>query len=239
MVLSDLPRVLLRRWRAVLTGLCLTVLLCSLALRAVPLRYSVEAELLLLPSNSATGAGGNPYVGLGGLAPASDVLAKAMTDDNVVRTLKAAGVQGDFTVSPDTASAAPLMLITVKSDTPSAALASLELVLRQVPVTLVQLQRALNISESSLITSTEVTRSREATTLRTPQLRALIVAGAGGLGATLLLAAALDAYLEARRRGRSGAGVAELAVAEEDAPSRRRVAGGQDAPSQTTAVSPV
>lgn len=199
-MLADLPRVLLRRWYLMLLGAAATVLLCVLAARAVPIRYTTHAELLLLPATASTAQGSNPYVSLGGLSPAGDVLSKAMTDDLAQKTLKAAGVSGEYTVARDLASSAPLVLVNVKSPSRDASLSSLRLILARAPVTLQHLQRELDIENRAFITMTVITQSGTAEPLRTPQIRAVLVALVAGVAGTLLGVAALDSALLVRRQ---------------------------------------
>ena len=223
MLLADLPRVLARRWYLVLVGLSATVLLCMLATAAVPLRHAAHAELLLLPSPATTGEDGNPYAGLGGLGPAGDVLSKAMTDDDTRRELRAAGFDGTYEMGPDATSSAPLILITVEAGSPAGALDALDELLARVPTRLTRLQRDLGIGERALISSTVVTRSRTPDVVRTPQLRALLVATAAGLGTTLLGSAVMDAWLDRRRQRRQT--VARTAAEEHRDQARARVHG--------------
>lgn len=195
MLLADLPRVLLRRWYVVAVGLVATVGLCLLASLAVPAQYTGTAEVLLLPSKTETGRGGNPYAGLAGLGPAGAVLAKSMSDDATHRALRDAGLTSTYEIGPDSTSAAPLLLITVTAEAPQVALTSLDLLLARVPTTLRQLQQALGVDQGAFISSTVVTRSSRAAVLRTPQLRALIVAAFLGVAVTLFGTALLDVFL--------------------------------------------
>lgn len=190
----------MRRWYLVPLGLAGTAALCLLVTMAVPLRYSAEAEILLLPPATSVGEGGNPYAVLGDLGPAVDVLSRTMTDPRAGQELKSAGASGTYDVVPDGASPAPLVLITVESESPKSALSSLNLLVARVPATLRKLQRELSVTGDALITSTVVTRSASAVLVRKPQIRALLVAGVAGAGATILGIAAVDALLFRRHR---------------------------------------
>lgn len=232
MIFSDLSTVLRRRWYLVSLGVLLTVALCVLASVAVPVRYIARAEVLLLPAATAVGAGGNPYVGLGGLSPAGDVLAKAMMNDSTKDELLRAGFVGEFSIGPDRASAAPLVLVEVQADSPRQALVSLNTLLGVAPGKLRSLQADLGIEEKSMITSTVVTRSLSASALRTPQLRAVIVAAAFGLAGTLVGVALLHNLLlrRPRRPDRGEARQSHAAPARKAAPRRRGRAGAPAEP---------
>lgn len=199
MFFAEMPTVLLRRWYLVVLGLVVTVMLCLFAVQAIPVRYSAEAGLLLLPPRISVGEGGNPYLALGALGPVGDVLSKTLTDSTAQRELKAAGVTGTYEVGPDTASPAPIVLVTVETTSESAALSSLQLILDRAPLRLLALQRETSVKNNAFITSTVITRSTRAEAVRKPQIRAVMVAAVSGIAMTLMITAAVDAMLLRRR----------------------------------------
>ncbi len=203
MFLAEMQQVLRRRWPLVLVGCALTVNLFLVTMRVVPLHYSAEAEILLLPPASVVGVGGNPYLTLGGLGPIGDVLAKSLTDATSQQKLKEAGVTGTYQVAADTASAAPLVLVTLEEESPEAALMSLALILERAPGALEALQRQTRVRGNALITATVLTRTSRPLVVRKPQIRALLVTTVGGLGMTLMGTGAIDALLLRRRRSRA------------------------------------
>ncbi len=195
MLFAELPSVLLRRWYLVALGLLATLGLSVWTTSLVPVRYSAQAEVLLLPPRTTTGLSGNPYVDLGGLGPTRDVWARALSDPTVQERLVEQSALGKLEVSPDLASPAPLAVMTVEAATPQAALSLLAKLLDESPRTLRSLQSDLDVPEAAFITSTVVTRSSTAMVVRKPQIRALLVVVGVGIGATLLAAAAGDALL--------------------------------------------
>lgn len=195
MLFAELPRVLLRRWYVVAFGLLATIGLSLWTMSFVPVRYSAQAEVLLLPPRTTTGLSGNPYVDLGGLGPTRDVWARALNDPTLQERLVEQGAPGTLDVGPDLASPAPLAVMTVEASTPQAALALLAALLDESPRTLRGLQTDLDVPEAAHITSTVVTQSSEAMVVRKPQIRALLVTVVAGTGATLIAAAACDALL--------------------------------------------
>jgi hypothetical protein len=203
-------RLLLRRWYVVILGLLATGVLCFLAVQVVPVKYQATSAVVLLPPETATTQqGGNPYLALGGLDTVSGVVAKAMADRNVQLGIRDAGGTGSYTLVPDLAAGGPVLLITVEDATPGGALATLDVIAKQLPRTLAQLQTSTGVRESSLIRSKPITRDDVAQPVRKSQIRALFAAVAAGLAGTVLLASVLDGFLgrrsDDRRRRRERA----------------------------------
>lgn len=202
MLLSELPRVLRRRWYLAALGLALTAFLCFATTQLVPLRHSASASVLLLPPASSVPEGSNPYLGLGGLAAPTEVLARAMSGRDSLEGIVQAGGTGDVTVERDYASSAPLLLLDVEDQDAASAAATLDLVITRVEPTLDALQDDANVPKRAHIRSTVVTIDRTGDPVRKPQLRALLVAAAAGLGITLLGTAFADALI-LRRKNRT------------------------------------
>lgn len=198
MFFSDV-RVLTRRWYAVLIGLLLTGGLCFGAASIAHPTYEIKASLLLIPPKTAVGEGGNPYLVLGGLDTVAEVVARAMTDGEVHRSLVAAGANKDYLVATDPTTAGPVVLVTTEGRTAAEADTSLRLVTQRVPVALSQLQHSANVPSGSRITMTQISRDEIPNKIRKSQLRIVFVGLAVGLGLTLVGTSLLDALL--RRRG--------------------------------------
>jgi len=198
-------RVLLRRWYAVFLGLVLTAGLGCAAVTLVPVQYKVEAEVLLLPPRKAVPKGGNPYLYLDGLNGIQDVLSRTMSDTQTGQALLEAGATGSHGVVPDPLSAGPVLVVTAEDASQEGALQTLRLVLDRVPSTLRRIQTSTQVPDGWMVTSTVITRDDSARMMRKSQLRALVVAVAVGLAATLLGASLLDSFL-LRRRSRRGTG---------------------------------
>ncbi|HST64959.1 MAG TPA: hypothetical protein VLM05_07200 [Mycobacteriales bacterium] len=224
-------RLLFRRWYVVILGLLATGVLCFLAVQVVPVKYQATSAVVLLPPETATTQqGGNPYLALGGLDTVSGVVAKAMADRNVQLGIRDAGGTGSYTLVPDLAAGGPVLLITVEDTTPGGALATLDVIAKQLPRTLASLQTSTGVRESSLIRSKPITRDDVAQPVRKSQIRALFAAAAAGLAGTVLAASVLDGFLgrrsDERKRRRDRA---------------LRLAGGDPDPEPTvepTAVAP-
>jgi hypothetical protein len=200
---TSLGAILKRRWYAVVAGLLITAGLVGAAYQLVPPGYEVTAHVLLLPPAASVPAGGNPYLGLGGLDPAVAILSRAMSDSGTVLALRAEGASGEYTVLADQLTSGPVLLVTEDAKTAAGAVTTLDLILARLPVTLSELQTSVGTTPTWLITETVITQDVRATLDRKSQTRALIVALAAGLVLTLLLASGLDALLRLRARRRS------------------------------------
>jgi hypothetical protein len=189
-----------RRWYLLPLGLVATVGLGYLASTAVPAQYKVSASVLLLPAKSAGEIGSNPYLALGGLGPAASVLGRTMSDGDTARALKERGATGVFTMGPDLTTSGPVLLVEVVDDTPTAALATLGLIVEQTPITLRELQRSIDVPERSLIGSTVINQDRKAEVVRKSQIRAILVAAVAGAAGSLFFISLVDGFLIRRRR---------------------------------------
>ena len=78
MVLSDMLRSLLRRWYIVVLGVILTVAGVYGAYTVTPVTYSATSTVVLLPPEKSVKDGDNPYLYLGGLGQALNVLVITM-----------------------------------------------------------------------------------------------------------------------------------------------------------------
>ena len=199
MLLSELQRVVRRRWWAALIGLAFTAGLAVAVTHEVPLRHRVTASILLLPpAPSDAPPGFNPYLSLGGLSAPVEVLASAMSDEQSRAEIKRLGGQADYTAERDNATSAPIMVVTAEANLTAEASETLDLIIEQIHGRLASIQDAAKIPTASQISSSIVTHDVRGELVSKPQVRALSVAVVVGLGLTLLLTALLDSLLIAR-----------------------------------------
>lgn len=218
MYLLELVGGLRRRWWVALIGLVATGALTLTAFNLVSPVQEVKASLMVLPTAKAASEAGNPYLVLGGLEPAADMLAAAMNSGTIHESLAPASGSATFEVVRDTSSSGPMLLVDVKDDDPQRALALLGRVVDTMPQVLSQLQAQVAVRPSSnLLTLTEVTRDTKPEPSIKNQLRATLAAGALGLALTLFGTNALDGILRRRstRRRESTSPGDDTAPAEE------------------------
>jgi len=193
---------MLQRWYFTLVGLLITAALCVLAALAVPIKYQAKAQILVLPPHTSVGTGGNPYLALGGLQAASDVLARAMSDGKTFQLLRSEGITGTYTVARDLTTSGPILLVDAEDSTPEGALSTLNGILSQAAPRLTALQDDLNVPSNTRLTSNVFTQDSVASTLRKSQIRAVLVGFAAGVFVTIMLVSAADSALTRRRRRR-------------------------------------
>ncbi len=215
MYLRNLRDSLRRRWYMVVVGMIMVGGLGALTYVEVPPTYEATASVVLLPPSSAVPVGDNPFLYLGGLAQALDVLTRAIDADSTRETVLHGDSALDYTASPDSSSAGPILAVGATGPTEQATLDVLSSVLATIPVTLNQLQEDLSVQTESRISSTIITVDQKATTVGKARIRAVVaVVGAAGT-LILLLIGALDGLLLSRRQGEHAAVADESTDADE------------------------
>ena len=212
MYLSELRQAIMRCWYVAVLGLVVSAAIVLGALRLVPAQYETKAEILLLPPQTTTGAGGNPYLSLGGLQSTADVVARSVMTEDVVASVRAGGGSDRFVVETDRTTSGPLMLVTVTDPDRQLASRTLSLVVAAVPQTLNDLQAASDVKPSFRITSEVITSQKEPLAGHKSQVRAAIVALAAGLVGSLGAVSLTDSLVSRRRRRAAHVGASDAAV---------------------------
>jgi len=205
MYLRNLSESLLRRWYLVVAAMCLVAALAALTYVHVAPTYQANASVVLLPPKSTVVVGGNPYLYLGGLSQALDVLTRSIDGDTTREGILGNRQDLDYTVEPDRTTAGPILLVQASGPTVSETLDVLNAVLAVVPVNLRQLQDDLRVATASQITSMTLTVDQKPTIVGKKRLRAVIGVAAIGAGGAVLLIGALDGILLSRTRRRERA----------------------------------
>ncbi|MCW2759373.1 MAG: hypothetical protein JWO46_3119 [Nocardioidaceae bacterium] len=212
--MSDVLRVLRRRWPFAAVLLLLVGGLCYGALQVVPPRYEATSAVALIPPQSVETPNGNRFLLLGGLTPGRDVLLRRLVSDQTRRSVLRGSVGGDYKVEPDFTTSAPILLITASGPTPAVSSRVLTRMLVQLPDTLTGLQDELQTPASVRITSLTVSQETTPRRVGKNQIRAAIAAGGVGAVVGILALVGLDGVLIRRRKK---AAVSDTAT-EEDEP---------------------
>lgn len=212
MYLKDLLDALRRRWYVIVIGLLATVGLVSFAATLAPVEYVAKSSVLLLPPQNTVGAGGNPYLALGGLQAAADVLARAMTDTATVAELAPPQGTASYTVEPDATTNSPMLVIKSTDASPAGSLKTLSAVLVRAPAVLRGLQKEVGAPADALINLSTITHDTIAQADYKNEIRLMVVAAALGLAVSFFGASLLDGFLI--RRASSRADPRELDVRE-------------------------
>jgi hypothetical protein len=187
----------MRRWYLVAIGLVLVVPLSYLAAQHVSPKYTLKASVVLLVPQKTVGPGGNPYLALGGLGAAVDVVAAGLSTDALQQEVALTGATSGV-VEADGSTAAPILLITVEGPTKAAAEAGVAVYVKAVPTTLVSIQKAAGVDANQQIRSETIAGSKRPVVSHKPQLRAGLAVFIGGMGLTFIATALLDRLLRRR-----------------------------------------
>ena len=122
MRLTETLKSLGRRWYVVVLGLAVTLGMGYLVDIKVPSTYQAEGSILLMPPDSTVGAAGNPYLYLGGLNQALDVLVRRASAIEVSGPILEKYPDSTYTVDPDRTIASPIVIVTTESPSSEASL---------------------------------------------------------------------------------------------------------------------
>jgi uncharacterized protein involved in exopolysaccharide biosynthesis len=193
MPIGDFFAVLRRRWLLVLIGFLMTVGLSGAAYELFKPTYEITGTVLLLPPPlSADTGSANPYLRLGGLQQAVDLVGVALSDQATQLELKAISKDVEFTVQADVRTSSPLLAIDVKDSSPETALRIRDILVARVPVRVNEMQAELAVNPKDRVTTMVVTLDAQAMEVGKNRLRAAVVAACVGLGLTLVTATLWD-----------------------------------------------
>lgn len=195
----DVMRALGRRWYIVLLGLLLTAGLVFAAFRASPPEYHARGLVLLLPSESAVGKGGNPFLLLSGLEQPAGILVAYFSSAPAQSEVKAISPTAEYIVGIEDSTRGPVIAVDVTAKTPQETLGTLNHIVNQMPTELARLQQQVDAPENARIGSMSLSVDQKAQSDRAATLRTMIAALVIGLVVTALAGYALDSFLLRRR----------------------------------------
>lgn len=198
MNLHDLSHILVRRWLLVLLGLLLTSAACYGLFLTVPVTYVARTSLVMLPPATVV-QGGNPFLYLGGLGQALDVLTRKINADEVAQPIENAFLESEFIAMADSSTSGPILLVEGTGPTAADALAVTKAAVSAAPGALSSLQTSLSVPNPARITLEPLSVDEKPTVNFRSRVQAIGAAAAVGLIATLLLAAYRDGRLRVRR----------------------------------------
>lgn len=203
MDLADLIASLRRRWWALVPGLVAAAALVVAAMVLVPQSYVDKASLLLLPPKSTLADVTNPYLGLGGLQPAADVLTRALNDGPEHQAIAPEEGTATFSVYRDSTTSGPIVVVEVADTSAAGARRTLDAVIERAPKILAALQSEVGVPGSDLVRIQTIAQLEKPETDSKDQLRAVLVAAVVGLGLAVLGAVLIDSLM-VRRQDRAG-----------------------------------
>ena len=203
MNLADTLRGLWRRWYIVIPGLILTILVALAAWQVIKPDYQRTGTQLLLPGTASIPEAGNPYLYLGGLSQASDVLVTAMSSDLELNALLAGHAGAKIVILRDPLTSGPQILTTVTARSDAEAGEILDTTIARTTHMLGSLQDVDGITAGNRIGIKSITVDNQSTLIQ--KTRVLGVAGVAlvVLLLTLLLAGLVEGLSTRKRRRRS------------------------------------
>ena len=200
MTIADTLWGLVRRWYIVVPGLILAVGVAIGAFSLISPGYERSAARLLLPGLGTVPEGAtNPFLFLGGLTQAADIVVRAVGADEAVGELVAAHPGLEVAVTRDPTSSGPVILLTVTADSDAEAELALETLIEQSSATLERLQTEQDVRTVDRITMSTLTASVDSTMQQ--RTRIVVSAGAGLVMAllSLVVASLVDGVAGTRR----------------------------------------
>jgi hypothetical protein len=206
MIFSTILHSIRRRWYLLIVGLIATVAVGAFAYRDAEPTYQRSASELLVPAEQTVPEGGNPFLYLGGLAQASDVLVRALGASDLQAPIQSEFPGTSVIVERDVSTSGPIIIITVEGKNDADVGEVFERMLSATPDTLNALQAQADVPRESQITILPITIDPGSTTNDKGRLQIAALVIAGGLVGTILLIALVDGLILAlgrrRRRGK-------------------------------------
>lgn len=192
---------LLRRWYILALGLLLTAAMCWVLQGRVPVTYEAKGSQVLMPPPATVGEG-NPYLYLGGLSQALDVLIRHVSAEEATKPVLRAFPGTNYSVQADGSTSGSILVISASGSTPEATMGVLQAALDKVPVALKAMQDELAIADKVRINVRTVVVDSQATRNDQSQMRLVLLAAGAGTVSAVFLTAMVDGLLSGRNSAR-------------------------------------
>ena len=182
------------------------------AYQTVPVTYSAKGSLVLMPPRATVGADGNPYLFLGGMGQALDVLTSKLSAENTQEPILNSHPGVTYTAEPDRTSSGSVVLVTVRGKDDAQVMEALADVVGAVPETLRTMQESQAVPEDSRISLMTLVVDRAPTSDPKTRTIAVLATAGGGAALGILVTGFVDGRLLARagriavaaKKGRTG-----------------------------------
>lgn len=212
-------RAFARRWYIVVPALILAVAVAlSLWINVKP-GFERSATQVLLPASTDIPDDANPFLYLGGLGQAADVVVRAVSAESVTSTITEGYDGVEVRIARDTSSGAPVIVTTVTAESDDDTAEVLEAFVRETGQRLDAIQADSDVPPEGRIGIKTLSIDETSRIDQKNRLTVTAVSGVAILVGGLVLAAVLDGMLmsRSRRPGRVGA-AQEPEAAEESRP---------------------
>lgn len=200
MNLAETLRGLLRRWYIVVPGLIAAVAVAIGAWTMVKPAYERTATQLLIPGQLSLPENANPFLFLGGLSNAADVLVRAVGSESVANDILANERGVEVEVSRDGSTSGPVILITVTAPSDAQAASVLAAMVERTGAELTALQDAERIPGGNRITVMPITIDDSSTLQQRDRLVAAVGAGILVAAVAIVVASLVDGLARQKRR---------------------------------------
>ncbi len=203
MNIADTLRGILRRWYIVVPGILLAVSGAVGAYTVIQPGYERTATQLLMPGEGTVPPGvTNPYLYLGGLTQASDIVVRVMQSEDVAGKVVADYPGTEVVVQRDPTVSGPVIQIIVTAQTDEAAAGALAVLVEQSGVVLERLQDDQSVTRDDRMSISTLTHDMSSTLQQKTRLIMSAGVGAGLVALTLVVASLVDGL--SRRPHRAG-----------------------------------
>ncbi|MCT9818990.1 hypothetical protein N3K63_01680 [Microbacterium sp. W1N] len=199
-MLTEVFRALGRRWYVVVVGLLMTGALAYGAYTLTPTQYTSRGLILLLPSEEAATAAGNPFLALSGLEQPAGVVVAYFASSSAQNEIADLSPTAEYLVAIDDSTRGPAISVNVTDVSAESSLSTLEHLMTRVPEELARIQNELDVPAEAAVGSMTLTADEAAEPDRSGTIRMTIAAVAVGVLLTGISAFALDGILLRRAR---------------------------------------
>lgn len=211
MYVSDLVRVLRRRWYVAIPGLLITILAAGAVLRFYPPSLQATGSVVFVSppvstdESSPSGTSrSNPYLNFGSpLGATAEVVSSAVNSDQVAKELKAEGMTGSYQVGVDPNSSAPVVSVEATARTNAEAMAMMRAVVLKIRDRLAQIQADAGAPRNQYITAQSVTAAPKAVPVHGSLIRALALLAIFGVLASCGASVIVEGVSRGRERKRA------------------------------------
>lgn len=211
-----------RRWYIVVVGLLLTAGLAWTVNTQVPTSYDSKGSILIMPPEFTVGKDGNPYLFLGGMNQAVDVLVRRASAMEVTAPLLAQHPGASYTIAADGTTSSPILVVTATAPTPDGSLQTLDAALKSVDAMLSTMQDESSVKDINRVHGQELVVDETATPKTKTKLQLMLMAVGVGLIGTVWLAGLMDGWIISRKQRKSTTPEAETAPETPAVPSGQK-----------------
>ncbi|RLK47944.1 hypothetical protein C7474_2543 [Microbacterium telephonicum] len=214
MNLAETLRGLRRRWYIVVPGIVLAIAIAGAAWVSIGPAYERSARQLLIPGETSVPEGGNPYLYIGGLSQAADVVVLAVGSANTLADVAERYPGTDVQVTRDTSTASPVIVVTATGPSDAAVGAVVGWLVDDTAAVLDRLQDEQGIAADNRISVNTITVDDHSTVQQKNRLTMTALVGAGVVVVTIIAASLIDGLLISRARRRRVAPASPTTAAE-------------------------